>query len=68
MSTVFLTDTHINKVFFLSLYPDGDITVFADRAFDRFDEDKNGLIDFREFVLGLNITSRGTMEQKLRWP
>ncbi len=32
-----------------------------------FFSDKNGFIDFKEFLLAIDVTSSGTPEQKLNW-
>ena len=31
------------------------------------DRDKNGFIDFKEFLLAIDVTSAGTPEEKLKW-
>ena len=32
-----------------------------------FDTDRNGFIDFKEFLLAISVTSSGTPEEKLNW-
>ena len=63
--------------------PDGDASVFVDQIFRIFDKDENGSIDFNVSFLNLifnwfsaileenmvatNMTSSGSIEEKLRW-
>lgn len=35
--------------------------------FNTLDSDNSGIVSFEEFVQGLSILSRGTLEEKLRW-
>lgn len=39
----------------------------ADYVFDAYDRDKNGVIDFKEFMTTLSITCRGDIREKLKW-
>ncbi|KPI94063.1 Kv channel-interacting protein 4 [Papilio xuthus] len=40
---------------------------YAHYVFNTLDQDRSGLLSFEEFVTGLSILSRGTLEEKLRW-
>jgi len=48
-------------------FPSGNAEQFCDHVFRTFDTDKNGYIDFKEFLLAIDVTSAGTAEEKLKW-
>lgn len=61
-----LTKSEFVKIY-KQYFPFGDPTDFSNYSFNAFDSDKNGYIEFNEFIIGLSITSRGTIEEKLVW-
>lgn len=42
-------------------------SALADMIFEAYDSDKNGVIDFKEFMTTLSITCRGSKEERLNW-
>merc|ERR1719430_1429091 len=48
-------------------FSSGKSVDFYEHIFRTFDTDKNGYIDFKEFLLAIDITSSGTPEEKLNW-
>ncbi|CAE6514472.1 unnamed protein product [Rhizoctonia solani] len=60
-------DKHAFSRIFKQLFPFGDPGQFADYMFNVFDNDKNGAIDFNEFIGGVSVTYRGRLDEKLKW-
>ncbi|XP_030048469.1 Kv channel-interacting protein 4 isoform X2 [Microcaecilia unicolor] len=44
-----------------------DATTYAHFLFNAFDTDHNGSVSFEDFVMGLSILLRGTIQEKLNW-
>ena len=64
-------DGHLNRPVFMKIYsrcfPAGNAGEFCEHVFRTFDSDKNGFIDFKEFLLAIDVTSGGSPEEKLSW-
>eukprot|EP00092_Neocalanus_flemingeri_P036293 GFUD01039515.1.p2 GENE.GFUD01039515.1~~GFUD01039515.1.p2 ORF type:complete len:188 (+),score=55.29 GFUD01039515.1:41-604(+) len=48
-------------------FPSGNSKPFCEHVFRIFDTDKNGVIDFKEFLLAIDVSSGSTPQKKLEW-
>ncbi|ODV77943.1 EF-hand [Suhomyces tanzawaensis NRRL Y-17324] len=61
-----LSEEDFVKVF-KQFFPFGDPEDYCHLLFRVFDMDGSKYIDFKEFIIALSITSRGSEDQKLNW-
>ncbi|NWS49589.1 CSEN protein, partial [Probosciger aterrimus] len=62
-----LVDEETFTLIYSRFFPQGDASTYAHFLFDAFDADRNGALCFQDFVLGLSVLLRGTVQQKLQW-
>ncbi|KAK3094954.1 hypothetical protein FSP39_008312 [Pinctada imbricata] len=55
------------KEIYAQFFPLGDSGAYAHYVFNTFDQDGNGSLSFEEFVMGLSVLSRGTLQERLQW-
>ncbi|XP_071288720.1 Kv channel-interacting protein 4 isoform X2 [Agelaius tricolor] len=55
------------KEIYSQFFPQGDSTTYAHFLFNAFDTDHNGSVSFEDFVMGLSVLLRGTVQEKLNW-
>ncbi|TWW78865.1 Kv channel-interacting protein 4 [Takifugu flavidus] len=55
------------KTIYSQFFPQGDSSMYAHFLFEAFDTDKNGSVSFEDFVFGLSIILRGTVNDRLNW-
>ncbi|XP_075874702.1 A-type potassium channel modulatory protein KCNIP2 isoform X1 [Nelusetta ayraudi] len=55
------------KTIYSQFFPQGDSSMYAHFLFEAFDTNKNGTVSFEDFVFGLSIILRGTINDRLNW-
>ncbi|KAL5022371.1 hypothetical protein ScPMuIL_001526 [Solemya velum] len=55
------------KEIYAQFFPQGDSSAYAHYVFNTFDHDHNGSVSFEEFVMGLSVLSRGSLQERLQW-
>ncbi|XP_063221287.1 Kv channel-interacting protein 1-like [Bacillus rossius redtenbacheri] len=56
------------KGIYSQFFPKGaNTSQYAHYVFNTLDQDHSGLLSFEDFVQGLSVLSRGSLEEKLRW-
>uniref|UniRef100_A0A8C9TWR1 Potassium voltage-gated channel interacting protein 2 n=1 Tax=Scleropages formosus TaxID=113540 RepID=A0A8C9TWR1_SCLFO len=55
------------KLIYSQFFPQGDSSTYAHFLFDAFDTQKNGSVSFEDFVAGLSIILRGSINDRLNW-
>ncbi|XP_067909494.1 A-type potassium channel modulatory protein KCNIP2 isoform X1 [Heterodontus francisci] len=55
------------KQIYSQFFPQGDSSMYAHFLFNAFDTDHNGSVSFENFVTGLSVILRGTIDDKLSW-
>ncbi|KAJ3205282.1 hypothetical protein HK099_000870 [Clydaea vesicula] len=62
---------HISKSEFQQSYkqffPFGDSSSYSDLVFNAFDKNNDDLLDFEEFLTALSVSSRGSLEEKIKF-
>jgi len=54
------------KKLYKKIFPTGDPTPLVEQIFRTYDVDRNGTVDFREFLCGVGVVTNGTDHQRLR--
>ncbi len=55
------------KEIYSQFFPQGDCSNYAHYVFATIDQNCDGTVNFEDFLMGLSILSRGTIDEKLRW-
>lgn len=55
------------KRIYCSFFPNGDSAMFSEYVFRTFDRNRDGIVDFQEFLEGVAVVTRGDLHTKLEW-
>lgn len=55
------------KRIYSSFFPNGDSALFSEYVFRTFDRNRDGIIDFQEFLEGVSVVTKGDLQTKLEW-
>lgn len=55
------------KQIYAQFFPQGNPSLYAHYVFKTFDQNRNGSINFQQFINRLSSLSRGSTQDKLRW-
>ena len=55
------------KRIYSSFFPNGDSAMFSEYVFRTFDQNRDGIVDFQEFLEGVSVVTRGDLHTKLEW-
>ena len=54
-------------LYYQKMFPHGNATFFSKKMFNMLDLNKDLLLDFKEFVIGIDKTNQSQAEEKIRW-
>nr|XP_046223802.1 recoverin-like [Oncorhynchus gorbuscha] len=55
------------EAIYVKFFPDADPEAYARHVFRSFDSNSDGMLDFKEYIMALHLTSSGRTIQKLEW-
>ena len=55
------------KKMYSNSFPDGDPSEFAEHTFRVLDQNSDGVLDFREFVVSMSVMRKGDVDDRLKW-
>lgn len=61
-----LSKSHLTNLF-RKVFEDGNAQTFTNHIFRIFDKDNNGFLDFKEFLMAIDVTSCQTFIDKMTW-